>query len=229
MAQLAFQATEPFHPPFTPDPAWERLGLTPHGHQLFRETTTRGRAVPDTVDGKPLKEDGSNRRHRRNPLTGDTTYPLNREEVFEMKRVFYLLSEGNGNHTKIDWSEANEADLAADARAKKVANMVPEIAAAFVDSGVTPEALAAALRMVGDQAAKEIKEDLEELPVPEGAKPPPATAQAQAPSNDKNPGSIKYPYNYAPGRWLLSDETKMQGKKTEAQAAEAALHREPTV
>lgn len=42
------------------------------------------------------------------------------------------------------------------------------------------------------------------------------------------PADTKFPYHYGGGMWWLSDGSKVQGKKAEAQAAEDALHQNET-
>ena len=53
------------------------------------------------------------------------------------------------------------------------------------------------------------------------------SADAENQSAETTAGNIapsEYPHMYAPGRWKLSNGDKLQGRRVDAEAAEAALH-----
>ncbi|MCR4339253.1 MAG: zinc finger-like domain-containing protein [Gemmatimonadaceae bacterium] len=148
---------EKLHGPVVPDPNWERAGTTPEGRQLYIERTPRTRAVPDYEDAicdacegskktKDMKHDcpkcdgkgmiQGKRRYAKNPLTGEPLYPKNKAEHYVHERMFFIDSDGQGNQVKIDWSPPTPEQIRADLHARAVADMIPRLAGALVDSGL---------------------------------------------------------------------------------------------
>jgi hypothetical protein len=230
---LTLEKIRPLHPDFTIDPSWERMGMTPSGHQLFKETTPMVRAVPD------IDEETGRQRQMLHPTTAQPLYPLNKAKHYNKIRTFYLYSEGNGNITKVDWSEPSEEEIAALAREDGIKELMPEIAGELYDIDMTPKELAQALRMIG-QAMKGDLPDVSKEPTPavdEGAETPhpvdtrpvpdpdvpvldplpprmdvapqaqPITRQqAKAEMQDEaDEKKVTYPYHIAGGKWELSD------------------------
>lgn len=148
---------------------------------------------------RPVPElDAEGRRVMRvNKLTGEELYPLNKPEWYTLDRVFQLVPDGQANVYKEFYKEPSPEELAEKERRKKVAAMKDTLAEAFVDAGLSPQEIAARLS---------------------GAVP-----TAPEPTVDDDGEIVEYPEPYAPGRWRLSDGTKMQGTREAAEAAEAAL------
>lgn len=232
---------KPFHPQFNPDPAWVRMGLTPEGHQLFKETTKRSRAVPD-IDPKT-----SEQRWKLHPTTGEPLYPKNKPEMYDNVRVFYLESEGNGNIIKIDWSEPTADEVAAVQREKGIKELIPKLSETLYDADINLADLVSAMKMISQATKGELPD---EAPPAESAAPEPVLApmpepvldevddagdldaRSEAKEEDEDLGppppspkiGVDFPFSIRPGgHWRLSDGSEYTGKKVDAQAAETAL------
>ncbi len=149
---------KPLHGPFVPDPAWKLVGRTPLGQQLYEENTPRSRAVPlykvepcpDCADAEqPLanvcetcngsrKVDGD-RIWKTNPLNGEPLIAMNRPERYIHRRTFYWESDGHGNGGKIDWTPPTPEEIEALRHEKQVAEMLPTLASALIDAGLSTE------------------------------------------------------------------------------------------
>lgn len=239
---LTLERIRPLHPDFHPDPSWERCGMTPSGHQLFKETRKASRAIPD------IDPETGERRQMLHPTTAQPLYPLNKAEHYTMSRTFYLHSEGNGNIIKVDWSEPTEEELAAIEREDKIEKMIPNLAGSLVDLDMSPTEFGQALKMI----AKAMKgEDPMDEPVPatgphdvvqpperEGgpamsddgrmAEPHPAVATPvdEPPPDGHQPDpETVYPKWRGGAGWELSDGTflKGTGRKQEAHDREVSL------
>lgn len=146
-----------FHGPVVPESQWERAGTTPNGRQLYIERTSRSRAVPDYEDavcdaceGSKKTKNGKfecpkcsgtgivvgKRRYAKNPLTGEPLYPKNKPEFYIHERMFFIESDGQGNQYKVDWAPPTPEQIAADAHTRAVAEMLPKLAGALVDTGL---------------------------------------------------------------------------------------------
>lgn len=234
---LTLEKIKPLHPEFAPsiDPAWERIGLTPSGHQLFVERTKMVRAIPD-IDPK-TKE----RRHRLHPTTAEPLYAMNRPEHYTRTRTFYLHSEGNGNIVKIDWKAATDEELAAVAREKGIREMLPELSGTLYDMNMTPVEFTQALQMIA-RAMKGKDPMIAEEPTPAEEPIPPrpdAETSDQLPDSTANGKTditpdqgtfqpdpdVVYPRWRGGAGWELSDGTMLKGKgrKTEAYERETEL------
>ncbi len=140
------------------------MGLTPNGHQLFKETTKRSRAIPD------IDPTTGERRYKLHPTTGEPLYPRNIPEHYDHIRTFYLESEGNGNIVKIDWIEPTPEELAAVAREKGIKEMIPNLTATLYDSGIDIKDLVAAMKMIAQSTKGEL---VDEAPPAEAPEPEP--------------------------------------------------------
>lgn len=244
---LTLERIKPLHPDFHPDPSWERCGMTPSGHQLFKSTEARSRAIPD-VDAET-----GERRQMLHPTTAQPLYPLNIAERYTLERTFYLHSEGNGNIIKVDWSEPTEEELASAIREEKIEVMVPNLAGALVDMDMTPDDFTKALAMIARAMKGEdpmvAKEPMPEAPVAAREVVPPPEREGgpamsddgkmavvrsdvvpepadQPPPDEHQPDpNVQYPVWRGAGGWELSDGTTLKGKgrKQEAYDQEAAL------
>lgn len=156
---ITLERIKPLHPDFTPDPSWEMVGMTPSGNQLFRSTTPMVRAIPD-IDPKTEE-----RRHRLHPTTAEPLYAMNKAEHFDQIRTFYLISEGNGNIIKVDYTVPTDEELAALKRGEAIETMVPELAGQLVDMDMTALEFGQALKMISKAMKGEVP-DMAEEPVP---------------------------------------------------------------
>ncbi len=222
---ITLEPIKPFHPQFHPDPSWERVGLTPAGHQLFRETTRRSRAIPD-IDPATGEQ-----RHELHPTTGQPLYPRNKPEIYNHIRMFYLESEGNGNITKIDWREPTAEELAAVRRSEGIAKLIPNLSETLYDADIDMGDLVAALRMISQATKGELPDEappvVADTPEPQTQ----AVIEAQAPVASTPvvaDAQATFPKWRGAAGWELSDGTFMKGVgvKEKAVAAEAALHQE---
>ncbi len=160
------------HGPFVPDPAWEKAGMTPLGQQLWIERTPRSRAVPlykvepcpDCADAEQSQEDvcetcnGSRkvdgeRVWKTNPMNGELLYKMNKPEHYIHERMFYSESDGQGNQVKVDWAPPTEDQIAALQHEKAVAEMVPALASALVDEGLSAAEIVARLKAPAPEPA----------------------------------------------------------------------------
>jgi len=193
--RATFSRIQKINPELIPPAGSVPFGVTPSGRQLYRLATPRSRAVPDIdpVTGQ--------QRWRKNQMTGEPLYALNRPQSYEQVRIFYLESQGNGNVVLIPWAPPSAEELARAQKAQRVAEMQEKLAEALVDSGMEPVDLLASLK----------------------AKPSVTTSATQS-VNVEVPAAtvtgVTYPEMYAPGRWRLSNGTTMQGKRTDATEAE---------
>ena len=145
---------QPFHGPVVPPASWDMAGATPRGQQLYTEDIPRSRSVPDyeQVECKECfgelteerckecngsgKVDGE-QRWKVNPLNGERLYKINKAEFYTQHRMFFVESEGNGNQRKIDWAPPTPEQIEAIRHDKEVADMVPALASALVDRGLS--------------------------------------------------------------------------------------------
>src|SRR3990167_2292045 len=138
---MVLQKIKPFHPELKPPPGAIPFGRTADGkHQLYRMTSKRSRAVPRFVNTpeakareKELQDGGKTpeqvrevmlaegyQDYRKNRTTGESAYPLNRAEFFDLEEIFYLLSEFNCNIRKEPYRPPSEAQLANERRRLQV-------------------------------------------------------------------------------------------------------------
>lgn len=188
------------------DPSWETVGVGPGGRIIYRERSRRARAVKD-IDPKTGEQ-----RQRKHGVTGEALYGLNKPELYTLERTFYLESDGQGNIYKVDYTPPTPEQIEAERRKQAAKEMVPALAEALVAEGLTPADLIARLRAP--------------VPTDNGSTQSPAgdtVPEPDSPTGDATEPEKEYPVMYAPGRWELSDGTKMQGKKEDAEQAEAAI------
>lgn len=127
--------------------------------------------------------------------------------------------QGNGNLSWDDYTPPSAAEIAAAARERKIEEMLPELAGALIDSGLTPAQLAAAL--AGAPAAAPAAE-VAEIPPParEGTGDP----ETVDPLTDEAPADQEFPKALpGVGRWELSSGEVFKGTKIDAISREQAL------
>lgn len=186
----------PIHFALTPPTNAVPWGVTPDGkHQLYRMVLKRSRSVPD-IDPKTGES-----KYRKNIMTGEPLIQLRKSEVYDEERIFWLESQGNGNVVQVPYNPPTDAELAKAARDEKIKAMQDKLAAALVDSDVDPSALLQSLKGKTETATDAVV-----------SVAPAATTTGP-----------EYPVMYAPGRWELSNGTKLQGKRAEAEEAEAEI------
>ncbi len=178
------------HGPVVPEAGWEMAGTTLTGQQLYTEKIPRSRAVPDFEQiectkcfGEPREEEcqecmgtgtvDGKRIWITNPLTNAPLYKKNKAEFYTQERMFFIESDGQGNQYKVDWAPPTPEQIEAIRHEKAVANMVPALASALVDRGLSVDEIVS--RLTAEPAAPE---RTPEAPIPfDGPKAPePATA-----------------------------------------------------
>lgn len=102
------------------------------------------------------------RKQRLHPVTGEPLLDKNKAEHYIHERLFYVESDGQGNQYKVDWSPATEEEIAAAERAKKIREVIPAVAGALVDSGLSPDEIAARLSGSSEPPRRPAEEDGEE-------------------------------------------------------------------
>ena len=209
MSSSSLHKMKPLNVELIPPTDAEFYGRTSRGLPIYKQTMIRAGAaepVPDTT--QPKNEDGTYpQMWRKHPTTGQALYPMWRKKAVTIVRLIVPNQEGNGNLSWDEYQEPTPAEIAAVQREKDVAAMTQKLAGVLVDKGVDPETLVAALTGPKDVPA----------PVVAEVAPTPAFV-VQTPRGPEPP---IFPRNYAPGRYYLSDGTKFQGKKDEADKAEA--------
>ena len=233
------QRIKPLHPEMIPPPGSVPAGVTEEKKQLFRLITKRSRAVPRYVDTpearareKELKAEGKTtkevceimtaeglRLYMKNQTTGQNAYPMNRSELYDLDELFFLVSEGNGNIRKQSYYPPTAEELAETRRTEKIKEWADKLAARMVDADVSPDQLV--------QALFERDRDVPGESGPESTTPAPPTSESAAPSTAESVApKVTYPLHLGFGKWALSNGEEFQGKKAEAEKAEAALPQE---
>jgi len=214
-------------------------GSTPDGKPLWYEEIPMSRSVPDIIPGTITAENPEGEQRWKKDLAGQGIYPMRKRESYIWKRTYFLESQGNNNVEKVDYVPQTKEQIAAIERARRVVAMKDRLAEALVDGGVTPENLVATLQAGQVQVPVEVEAPAEPEAVepvaglaPEAVVAEP-TAEVEAAvepeAGVEAPPEVTYPVMYAPGRWKLSDGSKLQGKKVKAVRAEKALQKaEPT-
>ena len=192
--RATFSRVQKFNPELIPPTGAVPFGVTPWGAQLYRMVIPKSRGVPD-IDPATGQQ-----RWRKNQMTGEPLYPVNKPELYDETRIFYLRSGGNGNIQIRDWAPPSAEAVARAQKSQRVAEMNDKMAEALVESGMDPAELLAILKSRGATTTATNA----------------VTTEASAPTST---GS--FPEMYAPGRWKLSNGMTMQGKKVEAEEAEA--------
>ena len=173
---------QPLHGPVVPPATWEMAGSTPKGQQLYTESIPRTRAVPDYEQiectecfgerqDEPCEEcngtgkvDGE-QRWKVNPLNGERLYKINKPEFYTQHRMFYVESDGQGNQLKVDWSPPTPEQIEAIRHDKEVADMVPALASALVERGLSVDEIVS--RLTTDPAVPEAPVPFDGPKVPE--------------------------------------------------------------
>lgn len=123
----------------------EPWGVTPDGRQILRLVTRRTHSVPRIgSDGK--------QEWALHPTTAQPIYPLRRHEPYDHVEIFTMESDGHCNVYKEPYTPPTAEQIAAESRQKKVAELMPALAGALVDAGLTPDQLVA--RLSGAQAVE---------------------------------------------------------------------------
>lgn len=192
---------QPMHAQLIPNPAWERVGLTEDGRQVFRHVTKRSRPVPW------LDEKG-NRVYAKHPVSGEPLYPKNKPEIYDHVEVFTVESQGNFNLEKIPYDAEAEARRRAEReRQRRAQANLERLLDLMAQEDVSPDELIASLRSEA-QAMR---------PEPE----PEPELEPEEPEDE-----VEYPVMKGPMIWVLSDGTQLNKvSKEDAVKAEEELQR----
>lgn len=202
---------KPVHAELIPPQGARATGVTPDGKQLYTITRKRSRPVPRTeivpgLDGIPIERQV----WRKNQMTGEPLYPVNRPQVYEETILFYLESQGNNNVELHPYIPPSAEQLAREERARRVAEMREGLAEALVDAGLTPAELLARIKQPDSGSIT-----VADLPV---------TLTDETNTVTTAPVDlVEYPVYMPPGRWQFSNGRILKCKKEEAVAIEAEL------
>lgn len=211
---------EPLHAQLIPPQGAEPAGVTDDGkHQLYKLKRKMARGVPrmDPATGE--------RMWRKHGVTGEPLYPLSRPEIYEEELLFYLESDGQGNVVMVDYSFPTPEELAERERRKQVDRMVPALAEALVDEGVTPENVIDALRGIfaprGDEPGVVLEEAAPVETASEVAPPDETDPPAEEPPEDigvqlADLDEHEYPRLYGVGLWYLSKSHELACRNGDA-------------
>ena len=216
------------HPQLIPPQGAVQRGTTPDGKQLWYQEIPMSRSVPDIIPGTETPDNPKGEQRYKMNLAGEKVYPLFKAERYIWKRLYFLESEGNGQVNMVPYVPLTKEQIAAEERRKKIVAMKDSMAEAFVDAGVLPDNLLATLRAAQTQVP--VKVDEPEIVEPVAARHPDApTAEVETVAEPvKAPPekpAIHYPTTSGGGWWVLSDGSKVQGKKAKAVKAEKALQK----
>lgn len=202
---------EPQHGPTVVPRNCTPVGLTPAGQQLYVEKFKSAKAVP-------MIGDNGTRVWKRHPINGEPLYPMNKREDTIVERMFFFESQGNFNVEKHWYAPPTQAELDAAVREKRMAEVMEKFASTLVDSGKSPDELMRRLFEYGPVLTEQEFAEAETGVAATLAEPVAAVT------------GEPYPRKLAGvGRWELSDGTKMQGKRKEADEAEALIQQQRAV
>ena len=215
MAKATLSRIQPLNPELIPPKGAIPHGIGPGGKQLYREVTRRSRAVPK------INPETGEREFALHATTARPLYPLNKPEIYDLERLYFLESDGMGNIYNIDYHPPTEAELAEALRQQRIKDMIPKLAEALVDENMAPEEFVRGLRG-GVIPAPEAAADL-------GATPSFAGDRVSDDTSDEE-GEIDPPVEYPValpgiGRWELSNGETFKGKKVEAIQQEESLQK----
>lgn len=207
MSRGVLRKIEPIHPPMKPPKGAVAAGVTPDGHQLYREHSKRSRSIPD------IDEETGQQRQRRHALTGEPLYGIRKPEPYTLTRLYFLEDQGNGNIVKVDYREPTPEEMAAKVRAREIELMKDTLAATMVDSGLSPSELVRRLTAPVTAAA----------PAPAAAPEAETLEEEEEEVEEEELPQVVYPVHRGGKSWLLSSGDLFNGKKDEATKAEDAL------
>ena len=195
---------KPIHPELIPPTGAEPWGRTLDNKQLYRLVRRRSRAVPniDKVTGE--------QRWRKNQMTGEPLYPLNRPEVYDEEFIFFLESQGNGNVSIVKYTPPSEEEMARARRAERLAQVKDAFFDKLLDMGLEPAEMFE--RLLGAEK-------------PAVAVPAPRVPEFVPAAMETSPSSVTladFPKPIGGGWWILSSGAKVQGKKEDVEEQEKA-------
>ena len=195
------------------------VGRTPQGKLIYQMEIIRGKNHPRLDDaGKPM--------YAKHPNTVEPLYMKRRLEAVTKVHTFIIEQDRAGNAYKVDYRLPTPEEAARVEREQKIAALGGgAFAEAMVNAGLEPKDVVA--------AAVELKSRAQPVATAPTAEIEASTAEGEGSADAENQsaettaGNIapsEYPHMYAPGRWKLSNGDKLQGRRVDAEAAEAALH-----
>lgn len=224
--QGTLQKLQPIRSPVILPQGSEPHGQTPDGVPLYRLVRKRSYSLPDY---EPIHTEAcgfdhdwidntvkdplcrkchiqGHQRHKKHQLTGEELVGIRKPVIYDEELIFYWEDELNGNAGPRAYVPPSQEELDAKAREAKRQQMQEVLLDVLVDGDVDPNEL-----------VRTIKEG-KTTPVTE-TEPEVSSEPEMSPEPEKT-----YPHMYAPGRWELSNGTKMRGKKVDAEEAERAIN-----
>jgi hypothetical protein len=216
---------KPMHGPVVPAPNWTPAGVTPDGRQLFIERFKTNDAVPDylppTADEiEAAKREGrepqGERRWRRHPINAEPLVPMNKRNIIDVERMFYVDSQGNFNQEKMFYTPPTPEELAAAKREGKMEAVMRKLAEGLVDSPLDPDEIVARLLKVGVTPTREEYESAFDEAAQQVVVPEPADELGDV-------DATEYPLSVGKNKWQLSSGIVFKGNKKEAEAVELEI------
>lgn len=186
-------------------PAIEKIRnhFVPEPNEKLVGHTPKGQPIYErTIDkGKsvPRLDEEGNQIWTKHQTTGEPLVPMRMVVSNPQVERFVPVDGGNGTVYREPWTPESEESIRRKERERKMAEVQRQLAEGLVENDISVDALLSVLKG-GDPTEVE---------------------------SDDDGDTPEYPVNHAPGRWTLSDGTKMKGTKDDALAAEAALKGAP--
>ncbi len=178
----SMQAVVPQHATLVPPLGSKPAGQTPEGIPLHRLIQRRTRSVPD-IDEKTGKQ-----RWALHPQNNMPLIPLRKPEKYISDELFFIESDGQFNINKIPYAFPTDEQIAAEKRAKGIAELKDSLAETLYDRGMTGADLVA-LAAKGPAEPEAVAEDPEEDELLEALK---AEADGGLPKGPSEPGAPSY-------------------------------------
>jgi len=141
-----FAKIEPAHSNLVAPRGSEMRGTTPDGKQVYYLKTLRSTNEPAFEGTGRFDEEGNEimeESWQRHGVTNEKLIRKRNPVIFELEELFTLVSDGHFNVYKEPYYPKTPEQLEAEARAKRIAEMEGNLAAALVDSDMTPSDLIA--------------------------------------------------------------------------------------
>jgi hypothetical protein len=201
---MAERKIPPINVPITPpDPKAVLDNHLADGTPIYRTTRPWFRNVEDKdANGNPIPV------YR--PGTNEVLY--NRRRLESGERVVFMIpnNEGNGNLSWHEYRYPTEAEVAETTRKRQVGDILPALAGALLDRGLSVDQL---LDRLTAREPEQAPKEPEVIPAPGSSQPPERTVE-----------TATYPkWSSSQKAWELSNGDTVKGNKAAAVAAEAEI------